>query len=156
MRRPLLSLLLGLAVLCGASCSGPQSPSSEKSKMTHPNGLTVVPPPALTSEQTSDGFVFRPENWRNMRSPKEIRIEVRTSEPAGTWPSGKTLNGTAIHYRIDSRQGGSGGEERVLEAWKQAGSRWIWLSESTQSETPSDADFNDGWSLLDKAEAPKV
>src|SRR5215467_11115711 len=102
------SFMLALTLLAAAGCTPQQTTSKGESRMTHPNGLTIVSPPKpLEAEQTENGFRIRPENWRNLRSPKDIHIEFRTSQPAGDWPSTKKLGDATVHYRIDSRDGGS-------------------------------------------------
>jgi hypothetical protein len=149
--RAILYLLAGLAVLLASACRS-DPPPRETARVTHPNGLVLVPTKeSFAAEQTGQGWIFRPENWRKVTHPKEIRIELRSALPPGNFPSSKTLNGATIHYRIDAHSAGAGPAERVLEAWKQAGPRWIWLSESLRSDNNSESVFDDGWSLLDQA-----
>ena len=150
------NLALSLALLGATVCVPGQTSKEGQSTMTHPNGLTIAAPSKpLLSEQTQDGFRIQPQNWTHMRSPQKLLIELRSSPPAGEWPSTKKAGHETLHYRIDCFEGGSGGEERTLVAWKQVGAKVVWISESVQSETPADSDFEDGWKLLQTASIKK-
>ena len=132
------------------ACTHQRPAAGEGKRLRHENGLTVVEG-SYEATATASGFLFKPPASEARRFTKRIVVEVRESEPAGDWPESRSVEGTESRYRVDSRSGGSGGEERVLRAWKKDGPVWITLEETAQSEHPSDSDFETGWGLLGSA-----
>lgn len=117
------------------------------------NGLTViVPEDGYEIEQRPRGLRLRPSNWRDLRAPTEVTLEVRDSVPPGDFKMRRSSGSQEASYRIDTIAAGSGGEERTLRAWTSpSNGLYIYLQQITQSEEPKDSDFDLGWQILRSA-----
>ena len=135
---------LGALTLClGIMCSCSAAPKPKEQKMKHDNGLTAsIPEGTFEVEQTASGFRLRPPNWRSMRSPTEVTLELGSGEPAGDWRDSKRIDDADVRYRIDTLGTGSGGDERVLRAWKKVPEGHIVVQQIAQSEDPSSGEFS--------------
>lgn len=115
-------------------------------------GITVtVPQDGFEVEKIASGLRLRPVAWRDSRYPESILLEVRDTEPAGLFPKQRALETGEAHYRIDTAEGGSGGEEITLHAWLAVGKRIFYLRHTLQSEDRREAEFDRGWRLLGSA-----
>ena len=124
--------------------------------MNTDNGLVVsIPEVGYEAEKTASGLRIRPVNWRTLRAPTEIEIEIAGSAPAGDSLQRRRLGERDATYRIDSAPGGSGGTERTLHAYIATPMGIIHLQQTVQSEAPADSDFNLGWEILGSARIVK-
>ncbi|MBC8165078.1 MAG: hypothetical protein H7Y20_04295 [Bryobacteraceae bacterium] len=120
------------------------------------NGLVLsVPAEGYETEKTTDGLRLRPSNWRSVRSPSEILVELRNTMPEGQFDSRRRLDHGDASFRIDTAPGGSGGEERTLHAWISHSSRFVYLQATTQSEDSRDSAFDLSWHVLNSARLEK-
>jgi hypothetical protein len=121
------------------------------------SGLTVsLPSEGYEIEKTTAGIKIRPANWRSLREPTEIDVEARNSIPEGDFRQHRRVGDRDASYRIDVAAGGSGGEERTLQAWVYASTGGvIYLRQYCQSEEPSERDFDIAWQILASARIEK-
>jgi hypothetical protein len=123
------------------------------STLRHPTGFTVhFDSHALAAAETADGYAFTPVDAATQRSPVRVAMQWHEgTNPSGTWPKERTVDGRRIGYRIDTRGGGSAGDLMVLTAWAPCGAGHLVVTEEVQAETPDEADFSRAWMLLDAA-----
>jgi Tse3 toxin immunity protein Tsi3 len=116
--------------------------------IVHSNGLTLSLNQKLEVERTSEGFRIRPLNFRKMRSPFELTIELSKTRPDGEWPSTRPTNGETIHYRIDQQSGGSGGTAGFLSAWKPCTKGYVLVRQRAQAEELNLPDYSVAWQVI--------
>ena len=121
--------------------------------LEHPNGLSVqFDSAAMTAIQTERGFEFAPADAAERRAPWSAELALESgSEPPGTWPSQRNLNGRSARFRVDVRPGGSGGNLFTLSAWVACAPAHLTLRLEAQGESQPDAEFEQGWALLSSA-----
>jgi hypothetical protein len=146
-----LSLLLAASV---SMCSMNQN--EKMTEVAHPNGLLLNLPQSLSAEQTSNGFLLRPQGYRELRSPPEIRVTLHDNRqrPEGEWPQVRQIDGLPVYYRIEKNTAGSGGDIHVLSAWEAYPTGYIFLQQHVQVEEPAKPDFTLGWIVIKGAKAP--
>jgi hypothetical protein len=118
---------------------------------THPSGLEIeLPEGVYEVEETATGFRIRPKGAAQMRSPFLIHVKRATgARPNGAWPQSRRLRERDFRYRVDdSKEGGSGGEEHLLQAWESQADAHLMLEQMVQVEFPMRPDFTDGWAIL--------
>jgi hypothetical protein len=124
----------------------------EFNEFCHPGGLRLRLPERLFVETTSTGFLIRPPDWMERRTPFEITMKLLTGRPPeeqfGKIHQSKSQH---IHYGIKKIEGGSGGPTHVLTAWKVCESRYVQLRHSVQVGELSEPDFTLGWLLIEGA-----
>jgi hypothetical protein len=151
--RPATLLSIGLLLGLSACISAPEAKQRENGKrMKHENGLIIVVSDTVyETEKTAYGFRLIPAGTRDTRRQTEILVELKADPPPGEFSQTRSLDGIEARYRIDADTGGSGGEERTLTAFKPSGSRYIYLTQTVQSEMPHDSAFDPAWKLLSGA-----
>jgi Tse3 toxin immunity protein Tsi3 len=119
--------------------------------LSHSNGLNLSLKQKLDVERTSDGFRIRPLNFRKLRSPFELTIDLSRTPPEGEWPDMRQAHGETIHYRIDQQSGGSGGTVGILSGWKACTNGYVLVRQRIQAEEPSLLDYSVAWQVLSDA-----
>jgi hypothetical protein len=143
-----------VALICLWGCRTGES--GRKKSVKTDNGLTVsIPEEGYEAEKTAAGLRIRPANWRSLREPTEISVEIRDNAPAGDFGKRRRVGDREALYRVDTATGGSGGEEQTLHAYVSAPSGIIYLRQTAQSEEPADLNFNLGWQILETARIEK-
>jgi hypothetical protein len=142
------------AAICVTGCDKPPTLGANSMQMktlTHADGWTVaLPATGWVSETTGEGFTFRPEGDTTRRFSRAITIKRSSAnEPAGHFPETKQLTSGVARYRIDTVEGGSGGAEKYLVAWKPCGAGTMEIEQGQQSEGPAQPDFDIAWAVLD-------
>ena len=116
---------------------------------THQNGLVLSSREDLSLKHTQNGFLIRPHNFRELRAPVEIAVSLITGQqPSGEWPNTRRIGKEIIYYRIDTEPGGSGGEVRILKAWKAVLDAHILVIQRVQAEGVTGEEFNIGWDMM--------
>lgn len=120
-----------------------------REELRHANGLTVRRPDGFRAMEEAAGFAFEEEGM--IRAPRYLRV-LRLEQAPSQAPQGtrKLKSGASASYALESRSGGSGGDEYELTTWRAAEGGWIAVSETAQSET-GEPDFAAAWILIDRA-----
>jgi hypothetical protein len=113
--------------------------------------LVVTAPAQFSVEATDAGFTLLPARHREMRTPPRLRIELRKGTPDGDWRQRELDPLGTVYYRVDVSDGGSGGEDHVLQAWVAHGAGHFWMQHALQIEPPGRPDFTLGRQVLASA-----
>ena len=114
---------------------------------THHNGLRIVAPVRYTITETADGFMFQPNP--NGRAVQETVIEVLDTPPTATGEiQTKRIGVGKAAYTVQALNGGSGGTEYALTAWRPMGKRWIVMKARQQREWGKPG-FDEDWQLFE-------
>ena len=124
--------------------------------LRHANGLELrVPDGVYEVRQTPAGFRISPLGSAQTRTPVEVIVDLRAGRvPAGTFAETKLVRGRPFHFRVDVEAGGSGGDEHVLRAFSEAGTRHVWLEQGMAIEAPAKPNFTAAWQIIEGLEAP--
>lgn len=147
--------LIGLLLAASMSmCSINQNENTIA--IAHPNGLRLNLPQSLSFEQTSEGFLIRPQKYQELRSAPEITVTLHANrqQPEGEWPQVRKINRRSIQYRLAKKVGGSGGDIHILSAWEAYPTGYILFQEDLQVEEPMKPDFTLVWIVIQGAKAP--
>ncbi len=117
-------------------------------RLTHPNGLVVEMPDDLETRVTARGFVSVPVNARHLRNPAALQIDVEAATVLGG-DRLRTAGGRAVHYTVETADGGSYGPQRTLIAWLPIGGRTITITYRTQTSDDADLDLTGIWAIVD-------
>ena len=117
----------------------------------HPKGLRIPMPAGFTAETTDHGFLLRPADYWELRSATTITIDwTEIAAPEGDWPLRRSLGGALLRYRIERFEGGNGGPEYLLQAWKPLAGGHVRLEQYVQKEFGRPG-FSLGWAVLEGA-----
>ncbi len=124
--------------------------------ITHPNGLRLNLPQSLSFEQTSEGFLIRPQKYQELRYAPEITVTLHANrqQPEGEWPQVRKIDGRSVQYRIEKKVGGSGGDIHILSGWETYPNGYILFQEDVQIEEPMKPDFTLGWLIIKGTKVP--
>ena len=143
-------VLVGAALLAGAGCD--ETPPDElllARVVQHANGLVVPPPAGFEVVVQSDGFQFRERG--DIRAPRLVEAALGDSPPAIAADGHRRLpGGGRAAYASRTLNGGSGGTEYALIAWRAADDRWIVVRGQAQSEW-GEPGFPVVWAMIDRA-----
>ena len=122
----------------------------------HPSGLKVsTPEGAAVAERTAAGFLIKAVGATRMRFPTEVQLELRPgAAPAGEWPQTRTVGAHRVHHELEIVDGGSGGQEQILNTWVPAGEGHLWTEQVAQTEPPAKPDFSLTWTMLEGLQLP--
>ena len=145
------TLLFACAMLVG--CFENAQDTGAMATATHRNGLRIVASVSYTITETADGFELRPATAR--REVDETVIEVHDRPPAATGDiQTKRTEAGKVAYTVQALNGGSGGTEYALTAWRPMGERWIVLTAVQQREWGKPG-FVEVWNMLETATLSK-
>ena len=115
----------------------------------HAAGLVAYQPTGFDVLERPDGFRFQEDGM--IRAPRILDIWMSDTPPEVDADGRRRLpGGSAAAYAILRHEGGMGGPEYELIAWRPAGNRWIVASERVQSEW-GEPDYVIVWAVLDRA-----
>ncbi len=146
-----VALLSACALLL--ACFEDTPDAGSKATATHQNGLRIVAPVRYAITETADGFQLRPATAR--REVHETVIEVLDTPPTATGDirTKRTDAGKAA-YTIQALNGGSGGTEYALTAWRPMGKRWAVMTAVQQREWGKPG-FVEAWNMFETATLSK-
>ena len=120
---------------------------------THRNGLRIVASVDYTITETTDGFQLRPVTAR--REVDETVIEVHDAPPTASGDiQTKRTEAGKVAYTVQALNGGSGGTEYALTAWRPMGERWIVMTAVQQREWGKPG-FVEVWNMFETATLSK-
>lgn len=151
-----LFITLALAIMILTACSSKQDSISEHMKKEHPNGITLMLSENWSADQTSNGFRVSTRESQFARIPEEVSVSLNSidQKPEGEWLLTRNFNERLIHYRIDMKEGGSGGSIYILTAWEKIHNGYIRVEQYTQVEGHSSPDFSLAWKVFAGIELP--
>lgn len=115
----------------------------------HDTGLVAYQPVGFDLSVRPDGFAFQEEGM--IRAPRFLEVRFSEAPPAIDADGRRRLpGGGTASYAIIRHEGGMGGPEYELIAWRSAGDRWIVASERAQSEW-GEPDYVIVWAVIDRA-----
>lgn len=146
-----IGLVAGLALIVGLAAKA-ESNDVYAGTLTHRNGLVVVLPTPMSVEPTETGYRLSPVDGHMLRSPWSIEVLLDDGPVPADGSLGRLrADDIEFPYKVDRFDGGSGGTEYVLNAWKALDAGHILLIQSEQTEF-GQPDFALGWSILASAE----
>lgn len=115
----------------------------------HDNGLLAFPPRGFDVSEHPGGFRFQESGM--IRAPRVLEIRVSDRPPdVGSDGRRRLPGGATVPYALIRRDGGMGGPEYELIAWRSDGPRWIVVRERVQSEW-GEPDFILAWAVIARA-----
>ncbi len=145
--RHIAGWILVCAVLLGCD-EAPPDPLLLPEMLRHANGLTVPRPDGYEVFEQADGFLFREAG--DIRSPRSLEVVIGRTLPDLAIDGHRQLpgGGTAA-YAARTLNGGSGGTEYALVAWRRVDGRLIVFREQAQSEW-GEPGFALIWAVIDR------
>lgn len=114
----------------------------------HANGLVAFRPDGFDVFDRPGGFGFRESG--PIRAPRIAEVWVSDIVPDIAAVGRRRLpGGSTAEYATLRHEGGMGGPEYELVAWRPDGARWIVATERAQSEW-GEPDFVVAWALIDR------
>ena len=112
-------------------------------------GLTAEMPQGYRPDHFEDRMTFMESGA--LRSPMMIELWLAEEPPADvTRVQERTLSGRPVRYAEETREGGSGGPQHVLRAWRAAGGRTLLMEAKAQRESGK-PDFDVAWQTFASA-----
>jgi hypothetical protein len=130
---------LGVILLLVNNCSTSTHFEGNLREYVHQNGLTIKLPEEYAAAKISDGFTVEPadESNKNRRDPIRATIHLRGigEIPADDNAEQKAIGNRTIKYRIEKKEGGSGGAEYNFSGYETIKGELISYAQSEQSES---------------------
>ncbi len=142
-----LVILVILLMSINVGCENKRT--QQMQKLTHQTGFTLSVPADIKYQATSNGYILFPPGGRELRSPIEIKVTYsKEAMPAGQFDKTKKIEGDVVHYRMEEVNGGSGGTEYTIQAWKPLSTGYLIYEQLIQMEPPEKPDFELFWKIV--------
>lgn len=120
----------------------------------HASGLVAFRPDGFDVIDRPAGFEFRESGM--IRAPRNVEVWLSDIVPDIAAVGRRRLpGGSTAEYATLRHEGGMGGPEYELVAWRPDGARWIVVTERAQSEW-GEPDFIVAWALIDRVRIAPV